>query len=182
MNRCLRFIQLVLLCFPVSGQAQLYRVVEGAVFFRSDAPLELIEATSTDLRGVLDLSKNTFAFRLAIKSFEGFNSPLQREHFNESYLESHLFPDATFAGKIIEDIDLSIQGDQRIRAKGKFFIHGVGHERIIACRLQKSGGQLSVSCEFDVLLAEHNISIPRIVYQKIAEEIEVEVRADFSLE
>ena len=179
MNCFARGLQIILFLYPILGPAQTYLVEEGQVHFQSDAPLEFIEATSTKLQGALDLSRNTFAFRLPIKSFEGFNSPLQREHFNENYLESQLFPDATFTGKIIEDLDLSKPGEHRVRAKGKFTVHGVSQERIISCRLKQEHGRLFVATTFRILLAEHNISIPRIVYQKIAEEIEIEVSAVF---
>jgi hypothetical protein len=45
-----------------------------------------------------------------MQTFEGFNSALQREHFNENYIESNRFPDASFNGKIIEDIDFAKDG------------------------------------------------------------------------
>ena len=38
---------------------------------------------------------------------------------------------------------------------------------------------ITVSSEFTVLLSEHNIPIPKVVYQKLADEIKVEVNATF---
>jgi hypothetical protein len=40
-------------------------------------------------------------------------------------------------------------------------------------------GTLKVYADFTVLLAEHDISIPKIVHQKIAEEIAVNIEATF---
>ena len=159
---------------------ELYRAVDGAVYFKSDAPLELIEAESKHLKGLIDPVKRTFAFSLSVSTFKGFNSPLQQEHFNENYMESSKYPDATFSGKIIEDVDLSVPGEYTIRAKGKLSVHGVEQERIIKSTVVSKGNVLLVKAVFTVLLAEHNISIPRIVYQKIAEEIQVNVEARFS--
>ena len=81
------------------AQRILYQTNNAQVKFVSDAPLELIKAESAYLRGVLDLSKNSFAFRLHVNTFEGFNSPLQKEHFKENYMEIQEFPDITFVGK-----------------------------------------------------------------------------------
>jgi polyisoprenoid-binding protein YceI len=158
------------------GQSALiFELNDGQVAFTSDAPLELIEAKSTVLRGLINADKRTFAFSIPITTFEGFNGPLQRVHFNENYLESAQFGTATFLGKIIESIDLSQDGDYIIRAKGKLTIHGVERERIIKSSVKVIDGELNISSSFTVLLREHDIDIPRIVFQKIAEEIRVEL-------
>ena len=162
--------------FNVEGQ--IFKTVEGHATFRSDAPLELIQAESNQLKGAIDTQKRTFAFTVRIQSFEGFNSPLQREHFNENYMESQNFPHATFSGKIIEKIDLSSDGDHIIRAKGKLIIHGVQQERIIKSTLEIKDGRLIVKSSFSVLLEEHEIRIPKIVHQKIAKEIIVNIEAE----
>ena len=61
------------------------------------------------------------------------------------------------------------------RAKGLLEIHGVTVERVLNVRLSISDSQVQYSSQFKVALADHNIEMPRIVYQKIAEEIEVSV-------
>lgn len=154
-----------------------YSLKEGSVYFKSDAPLELIEAESRDLKGILDVEKSTFAFSIPMNSFKGFNSGLQREHFNENYLESTRFPNATFSGKVIEQIDFAKDGEYTVRAKGKLTIHGIEQERIIRSTVIVSNGKINISSRFTVLLKEHEIDIPRIVFQKIAEEIEVKIAA-----
>lgn len=160
-------------------EAKLYEVSKGTVYFRSDAPLELIEASSTALRGLINTEERTFAFSVPMTSFEGFNSPLQRVHFNENYMESKEYPNANFSGKIIENIDFTKDGRYTVRAKGQLNVHGVKRERIIRSELHVEGGQLEVRANFTVLLAEHDISIPKIVHQKIAEEIGVDIEATF---
>ncbi|NDK56637.1 YceI family protein [Pontibacter sp. BT213] len=157
--------------------AQLYRIKEGRIHFKSEAPLELIEASSAKLKGLIKTDDQTFAFSVANESFEGFNSALQREHFNENYMESTRYPNCTFAGKIIEPVDFSKDGTYTVRAKGKLAVHGVEVERIIKSALTIKGGIITIQSEFIVPLQEHNITIPKIVYQKIAEEISVEINA-----
>jgi hypothetical protein len=173
---------LLLLLFPIEGfsQQQLFGTNNGSITFSSDAPLELIKATSNEMRGKFDISKKLFAFTVKIRSFDGFNSPLQKEHFNENYMESTQYPNASFSGKIIEDMDFSKDGMFTIRAKGNLTIHGMVQERIIKCDLLVKDGKISLKSNFTVPLIEHNIPIPKVVHEKLASEIKVEVKADLT--
>ncbi len=164
-----------------SVQAQKYVTSKGEIWFTSEAPLEVIKAYSSALRGAIDADNKTFAFSVAVNTFEGFNSPLQREHFNENYMESNRFDKAGFNGKIIEQTDFTKDGEYAVRAKGKFNVHGIEQERIIKATIIAKGGKLTVRSNFTVLLEDHGIAIPKIVYQKIADEIQVKVEAVFSI-
>lgn len=157
--------------------SSLFVAKTGTISFKSDAPLELIEARSAKLKGVINTTEQTFAFSVTNNTFEGFNSALQREHFNENYMESEKFPNSSFSGKIIETIDFSAEGTYNVRAKGKLLVHGVEQERIIKATLQIKKSVISVNSAFIVPLADHNLTIPKIVNQKIAEEIQVEINA-----
>jgi len=155
-----------------------FRCENGKVNFKSEAPLEVIQAKSNKLRGIIDTAKQSFAWTVEIKTFEGFNSPLQREHFNENYMETTRFPKATFSGKIIEEIDFTKNGIHSVRAKGKLNIHGMEQERIVKGQLEIKGNKIRIQAEFTVPLADHDIAIPKVVYQKIAEEITVTVEVE----
>jgi len=159
-------------------EATLFKCENGSVTFKSDAPLELIQATSKKLRGMIDPSNNNFAWTVDVRSFEGFNGKLQQDHFNENYLESEHYPRLIFTGKIIESIDYQKDGIYTVRAKGKLFIHGKEQERIIKSQLEIKKGVLRIKASFDVPLTDHDISIPKIVNQKIAEEINISVSAE----
>ena len=174
----IRTIALILILSTGAGiKAQRYGIQQGVVNFVSDAPLERIAATSRVLRGVIDVTQRTFAFTIDIASFQGFNNPLQRVHFNENYMESTDYPVATFAGKFIEDVDLSADGQYEVRVKGKLTIHGVEKERIIKSMVRIDQGVMSISAKFTVLLEDHDIRIPKVVLQKIAKIVDVEVTA-----
>ena len=147
----------------------------GVAEFKSEAPLELIRASSQQLKGLIDFEKATFAFVIPVGSFKGFNSALQQEHFNENYMESNRFPRATFTGRLIEKIDVDNDGEYRVRAKGILNIHGVEQERIIQGLVIVRKGTIALSAQFDVLLRDHNIPIPKVVQHKIAESIHVEI-------
>jgi len=156
----------------------LFSTNTGTIIFTSDAPLELIQANSNQLKGWLNSDSKQFSFAVNIKSFKGFKVPTQEKHFNENYLESDKYPNATFEGKIIEDVDLHRDGLYNIRAKGNLSIHGVVQERIIKCVLTIKNGIVSVRANFVVLLVDHNITIPKVLSQKLASDIKVEVKTD----
>jgi hypothetical protein len=164
--------------FVVHTKAQLYLSNNGTATFVSDAPLEFITATSKELSGAINLSDNKFAFRLANKSFIGFNSPLQQEHFYENYIETEKYTYSTFQGKIIESIDTASRKPQQVRAKGMLSIHGVEQERIIKASIMLTGDRVQVNSRFEILLEDHDIRIPNVVHKKIAETVEVVIKTD----
>ena len=168
---------LLLLVLFKSSFSQIFICKTGSIKFVSEAPLELIKAQSGKANGVIDLSTKSVAFSIDIDSFDGFNSGLQKEHFRENYMESTKYPKATFKGKIIEDVDLTKDGVYTVRAKGNFMIHGAEKEKILKVKLTVKDKTILVECNFEVLLDDHNIKVPKIVNQKIASIIGVEVSA-----
>lgn len=156
----------------------LYTTQNGTVTFSSDAPLENISAKSTKLKGVVDTTKGTFAFSVDIITFSGFNSELQRDHFNENYMESEQYPKAIFTGRIIEPVLYNVPGTYAVRAKGQLNIHGIKKERIIPCKVTVRQGSIKIVSDFTVSTSDHGIKIPRIVYDKISPDILVSVEAD----
>jgi len=171
----------MILSVTVKAQTKIYRTEAGSISFRSEAPLEIITASSSELKGIIDNDAQTFAFAVPINSFKGFNNGLQQQHFYENYLESSKYPEATFSGKIIEDIDLTQPGTYHVRTKGRLDIHGRTQERIIKTEIISDGYKIIARSEFLVPLIDHHIEVPRIVYQNIAQEIKVNVRATLTL-
>lgn len=171
----------LLMAFTLQPKQQnIFLVSSGQVSFHSKARLELISAISPKLKGAVDVSKNTFAFSIEMTTFEGFNSPLQREHFNENYMESKKYPIATFSGRIIEEYDLSKEGVYQVRAKGKFSVHGIEQERIIPATVTVKNNSIKLKTQFTVLLIDHDIKIPKIVDEKLSSEILVNISATLS--
>jgi polyisoprenoid-binding protein YceI len=148
---------------------------DGEVSFTSNAKLELINASSKKIKGIVDPATGNFAFVVTIQSFEGFNSNLQREHFNEKYMETDKYYDATFSGKIIEAIDFTKDGVYDVRAKGNLVIHGKKQARIIPSKIQIEKGVLKIASNFTIPLADHDIKVPQLVTEKIATEIIVKL-------
>mgnify|MGYP006284158707 CR=1 FL=1 len=159
----------------LTGQ-NLYRG-SGEVLFISDAPLEVIKAESSKLKGIVDLDKLKFAFKIQVISFEGFNSALQKDHFNEHYLETDKYPEATFTGIIILDETCSSDCTTSGIFKGKFSIHNESKIEAIPVSFKIKDNSIFISSQFSVLLSDYNIKIPRIVQSKISPEIDVAIEA-----
>lgn len=170
---------LTLLLFGVGlSYSQIYMCHDGTTKFTSEAPLELIKAKSDKTAGVIDCTTKNVAFSVDIDSFDGFNSALQKEHFRENYMETEKYRSATFKGKIIEDVDFTKNGTVTVRAKGNFNIHGAEKEKLVKVQVTVKNKEILVESKFEVLLEDHNIKIPKVVNQKIASVIMVEMKAN----
>jgi polyisoprenoid-binding protein YceI len=161
-------------------QAQLFSTKSSKISFFSEAPLENIEAVSTDAsRGLLDLTKRQIAVTMPIKSFV-FPNSLMQEHFNENYLESDKYPNSTFSGTIVEPIKLKSGEKLMYTVNGKLTMHGVTRETQVKAVLQlNSDGSYLGTTKFRVKLADYQIKIPTLVVKNIAEEIDVNISLTF---
>lgn len=164
---------ILVICFNFAPQEEQAKVEESMVKFISKAPLETIIASSTNLNGILDTTKRDFLFRINMGSFSGFKSPLQKEHFEENYLEIDKYRFASFTGKIIEETSFKNDGLYEVRGKGIFNLHGVSQEKTIKCLVNVKNGIYTVSSTFNLKLNDYKILIPYLVQQKIADEITV---------
>ena len=95
-------------------------------------------------------------------------------HFNEKYMESEKFPRSTFKGKIV-GLDASITSLQQVKAVGQLSIHGVTRDVDIPGTLHIEGNTVTLRAKFIVKLLDYNIKVPQIVWQNIAQEVEVNV-------
>ena len=126
----------------------------------------------------MDTSTGSIAFSVAIRSFE-FDKKLMQEHFNEKYMESEKFPSATFSGKL-QDFDPNTDARQSVIAEGKLTIHGVTRDvKITATLIRPNDTTLQASASFKVKLEDYKIKIPQILWQNIAEEVEITVTVTY---
>jgi len=169
------------LCFGLSLSAQKLLTREGYVKFFSDAPLEDIEAETRQMSSIINTADGSFAFLIPIKSFN-FEKALMQEHFNENYLESGQYPNATFKGKIsnLSDIDFAQDGRYEAIMKGTMEIHGVSREIEEKVTLIVQDGVVSLETIFTVKAADYAIKIPAGKADNISEVMEVTVKAEYA--
>ncbi|MBE0638074.1 MAG: YceI family protein [Bacteroidales bacterium] len=171
------FISILALLLSTNvAYSQKYMTKNGHIRFFSSTPVEDIEAHNRQVNAALDLQTGDFVFRVLIKSFE-FEKALMQEHFNENYLESHNFPNASFQGKVtnLADLDFSKDGTYDANVEGKLTIHGVTKDIAEKGTFTVKGGVIQGFSKFNVKVADYEIKIPGAVVNNIAESIEVTV-------
>lgn len=177
----MKHIGLILLVwFGINQTGQDIYVCKNAVVnIYSKAPIEDIEAKSAKGTSVLNTTTGEVAFAVPIRSLK-FEKALMQEHFNENYMESDKYPQASFKGKINEKIDTGKDGVYPVTATGVFEAHGVKQNRTLPGKITISGGNLTLTSEFMVACKDHKIDIPTLVFKNIAETIKVNVTAAYS--
>ena len=147
--------------------------------FFSSATLEDITATTTKGKSVVDLSNGKIGFSIPIKSFE-FAKSLMQEHFNEKYLESEKFPKATFSGQI-ENWENNMSIEKAV-ASGSLTIHGVSKELKSEGSVMFTKSKLVITAKFNVRLEDFDVEVPSLMFQKIAEVVEVTVTYEYPID
>ncbi|MBX7109429.1 MAG: YceI family protein [Chitinophagales bacterium] len=169
-------IVIALFCMNHAEAQDVFLSSSGTVSFFSETPVENIDATSNQVVGAVNVKTKSIFFKAKITTF-AFKKALMQEHFNENYLESDKFPYSTFNGIINEPVDFSKDGDYKVTVTGTLNLHGVDQSRTIPGNITVKDGSLILSGEFMVKLADHDITIPTVVTQNIAETVKVKVQA-----
>ena len=168
---------IVLLASPFWAGAQLYKADSGTIKFFSEAPLEDIEAVSTGVRSAFDPSNGDIAFSVSMRTFE-FDKSLMQEHFNERYVESDKYPNSTLKGKV-SGFDTASSSVQTVTCSGELTIHGVTKNITVEGTMLFSGERLKIESVFEVAVKDFEIEIPRMLWQNIAEVVEVTITIEY---
>jgi hypothetical protein len=176
MKKLIVMLMIAVLTLGTQMQAQKYITKNGKIHFYSDAPTEKIEAFNNHVNSALDISSGDFIFRVLMKSFQ-FEKALMQEHFNENYVESHKFPNATFVGKVtnLSEKDFTTPGTYQAQIEGELSIHGVTRKISEQGTFEVKDGKIHGKSTFYVAVADYDIKIPQAVITNIAENIEVNV-------
>lgn len=169
-------VLIIALLVTVSAFGQNYVTKTGHIKFYSETPIETIEAHNHAVNSALNPASGDFVFKVLIKSFE-FEKALMQEHFNENYLESDKYPNATFKGKLadVDGLDFCKDGSFEVLIKGDLTIHGVIKNIEEKGTFTVSEGKIQGQSVFNVLLEDYKIKVPGAVKKQISESIEVSV-------
>jgi len=170
-------VVLLLSTLAITGvQAQKYITKNGHIRFFSSTRVEDIEAHNRQVNSALDQQSGEFVFRVLIKSFQ-FEKALMQEHFNENYMESDKFPNATFSGTVtnIKDVDFAKNGSYPVTVEGDLTIRGITKKISESGVLEVKDGKVSGKSTFNVLLADYGIKVPAAVANNIARSIQIDV-------
>lgn len=173
MNYFRFFLALWMTCSVSLATSQtLFRTSSGEISFYSKTPLEDIQATNQKVGAILNASTKELAIQMRITDFQ-FPNKLMQEHFNENYLESEKFPAAKFVGKVKEQVDLSKAGNYAVTAEGNLTIHGVTKPVVVKGSVSSTGTDMRINFAFQVRPEDYEIEVPSLVFDKIAETIDV---------
>ncbi len=156
--------------------AQRYITKTGHIYFHSEAPLETIEAHNKQVNCALDTQTGMMVFKVLMKSFI-FEKALMQEHFNEEYVESDKYPNATFKGKVenLAQIDFNTPGTYAAVVSGVLTIHNVSRKVKAEGKFTVKKGEIEGKSKFSIRLKDYNIDIPGVVAGKIAESLDIYV-------
>ncbi|MCB0489818.1 MAG: YceI family protein [Cyclobacteriaceae bacterium] len=162
----------------LTAHAQRYETATGDISFFSEASIEDISAINSHCSGFVNLESGEVQFSVKISEFE-FEKSLMKQHFNEKYMESELYPSASFSG-IISDVNPATQTEKKVSVNGTLTIHGQSNKVMILGLMTQSGNNLHITSTFTVRLADYKIKIPKLLWQEITEEVEVKVDFDMT--
>ena len=176
---------------PVHLEGQEFHVdldADNTVLFRSSAAIEVVEGRTDRIDGYIVLDSERveagepscptgFYLEVDLASLDT-GLGLRNRHMRNNYLEVQEFPYVTFDGTI-EDVE-TLQAERfRVWGVGAMEIHGVSREMRIPCDLSVEEDGYRAHCSFEVLLTDFDITIPKLMFLKLANEIRLEL--DFTV-
>lgn len=176
------FLSIALLLSGMAHAQTKYMTRTGSVNFVAEGPVkDDVKAVNNQAACVLDVATGDILFQIAIKSFV-FKKALMQEHFNENYMESHKYPKAVLKGKIVDmsAVNLSKNGKYPVGVSGEMEIHGVKKQVSEKGILEVKDGKILLSANFQVVLAEYGIEIPKIVEDKLAKVADVQLQMELN--
>ncbi|HTE29449.1 MAG TPA: YceI family protein [Chryseolinea sp.] len=174
MDKLLRSTSIFLFVLGATGSLnaqQRFFAEKSTVVFFSDGVIEDISAKSEKVTSIFDAVDGEIAYLMSIKDFQ-FVNKLMQVHFNEKYMETDKFPKSSFQGKI-SGFNFVAGGKQQVTATGKLTIHGVSKNIEVPGTIEVDGSKLVVKSKFIIKLLDYNIKVPQIVWQNIAQQVEV---------
>lgn len=169
-----KFFYLFFVLFSLQGFAQKYITKTGVVEFEASVPsFEEVKAKNSSVTAILNTENGEFAALVLVKGFR-FKNALMEEHFNENYAESDQYPKATFKGTIT-GFDRTKMSDQSVyNINGSLTFHGQTESLSnVKIKLNRKGNSFEMSGDFKTQASKYGIDIPKIVSEKIAEDIKV---------
>jgi hypothetical protein len=165
---------LLLLSVGISAQTK-YLTKTGNIGFEASVPsFEEVKAQSNSVTAIINSETGEFAALAFIKGFR-FKNALMEEHFNENYAESHIYPKSKLKGTIkdfstdkLSDNPISFYLDGELEFHGKTKIL-----KNIELFISIIDGAINISGDFIAYASDYDIKIPKIVRNKIAQDVDV---------
>lgn len=152
------------------------------VFFRSDAKMEFIEGSTTDMSGGFTLSDSAVSglLRVSLISLKT-GIEMRDQHMRDRHLHTKDYPHAFF--QLVSTSPLPqtwvSDSDYTLKGSGNFYLHGgyrsMTANLIVRRSLLADQDQFIVRATFSLLLDDYQIERPRALFLKLAERIDIHV-------
>ncbi|WP_178991036.1 YceI family protein [Winogradskyella schleiferi] len=166
---------LLLLTGTIATSQNRYLTKTGELSFEASVPsFEEVAAKNESVTAILNTENGEFAALALVKAFR-FKNALMEEHFNENYAESDSYPKAIFKGKI-NDFELSnlSETESEMTIDGSLTFHGVTKVlNSLPIILKIEEDNIIISGSFKVMVSDFEIEIPKIVKNKLSEEVAI---------
>jgi len=155
--------------------AQKYSSKSGKVTFEASVPMfEDIFAQDDTNVAILNADTGDIASVSMVKNFH-FKTKLMEEHFNENYAETGKYPKSIFTGKILNfDKSRLTASPQKYTVQGKMNFHGVERPVTSTATIYTKDSKIFMQGGFVARPADYNVTIPKMVTKKIAENVNVQ--------
>jgi len=156
-----------------------YLTKTGTINFEASVPsFEEVAAKNNAVTAIVNVENGEIAALALINAFR-FKNALMEEHFNENYAESNKYPKANFKGKIQNYSIENLTGNFEIN--GDLTFHGVTKTiENIPVTMDKRDESITIKGTFKVKASDFKIEIPKIVKNKVSDEVLVSF--EFSLQ
>lgn len=171
----------IFLALLATGHSQpVYKSANSNIEFFAGTAVEDIDAVSSQAISFLNIESGEVAVSIPMTSFK-FERSLMQEHFNENYVESDKYPKAELKGKIKDPatINWNSRDTLTMTVHGSLTMHGVTKDRDLVVKVLNTGRTLKAFSTFKVPLADHNIDHPKLLWEKLAEEVIVKVQINY---
>ena len=168
---------LIIFCVLLSLQlhAQKYFTRSGITQFEaSEKAFEPIEAINTSTTVILDANTGNIVSQVFMAGFQ-FNNALMQEHFNENYMDSYQYPKATFKGNLDGFSMANLNTNNTFDLNGVLAIKGLEKNIQTSVTVREQDNRMFVSGVFFVSPEDFDITIPSIVRDKIAKQIQINI-------
>ncbi len=171
------FLALLFISINAIGQSK-YLTKTGSLDFEASVPsFEEVAAKNESVTAILNTENGEFAALALVKAFR-FKNALMEEHFNENYAESDEYPKATFKGKIENfDFDTLSETNSYFHIDGSLTFHGVTKNlKGTPLTIKMVDDKIILSGKFKVMVSDFDIEIPKIVANKLSNEVDIDFR------
>ncbi len=180
----LLFSLIIMVFTSLIVNAQTFKTRDGNLFFNpnKDQKNKEYSAQSKEATALFKVDNSEVALLVPMKSFH-FNNALLEEHFNENYLHTNKYPNATYKGKLIgfDKSMLTKDGEYKLISEGNVELHGVTQAFKSPATLIVSGKTATFKCAFEVKAKDYNIEIPGLVKGKLLEATPVTATITFKM-